>query len=113
MTITVGNIERNYFTKQPWERKIFTIDFSQPLGSGVTASECDVNATDASGTSVNTTILSGTTFTRAGIVTIGVKAGTSGKIYTITSQVSAAAYAPSGANKRYEADIFMRVSEIN
>lgn len=109
MTITVGNVERNYFTKQPWERRSFTVDFGQVLGSGVTVATYDVNAKDSSGVSVNTTILSGSTVTRAGVVTVGVKAGTSGQIYTLTSKVSAAQYVPSGVSKRYEADIYMRV----
>ena len=110
MVITVGNIERNYFTKQPWGRKTFTVDFGQVLGSGGTVSENDVNATDSSGTSVNTIILAGSTFTRAGVVTVGVKGGSSGEVYTITSQVSAAVLAPSGVSKRYEADIYCRIA---
>ena len=109
-TIKVGNIERNYFTKQPSEIMTFTVDFTEELGSGVTVAAYSVNATDDSGTSVNTTVLAGYSES-LGIVTVGVRQGTSGEVYTITSKVTAAQTAPSGVSKRYEADIRMRVEQ--
>lgn len=106
-TVLVGNVKRNYFEKQPWERMNITVDFTQDLGSGSVTAHT-VNAKDSSGTSVDTTILSGYSES-AGVVTVGVKAGTSGTVYTITSKVTSDQTLPDGDAERFEADVYMRV----
>ena len=107
--ITVGNVEKNYFTKQPSEKFTITVDFTAPLGSGVTVADYSVHATDSSGTSVDTTVLAGYSESN-GVLTVGVRGGTSGRVYTLTSKVTAAQTMPSGASKVYEADVYMRVA---
>ena len=111
-TIKVGNIERNYFTKQPGEKYTYDLDFTEELGSGVTVIDYVVHATDQSGTSVDTTVLAGYTES-SGVLTVGVKGGTAGKVYTLTATVTASATLPNGNRKEYEGDIFMRVEEKN
>jgi hypothetical protein len=109
-TILVGNVEKDYFEKQPSEKLSFSVDFTEDLGSGVTVVDYSVHAVDSSGTSVDTTVLSGYSES-GGVLTVGVKGGISGNIYTLTSRVTAAQTLPSGVSKMYEADIDMRVGE--
>ncbi|MFH1623558.1 MAG: hypothetical protein ABID54_00190 [Pseudomonadota bacterium] len=107
--ILVDNVEKNHFEKQPWEKLSITVDFTEDLGAGSVLTYA-VNATDSSGTSVDTTVLAGYSES-AGVVTVGVKGGTSGMIYTITSKVTSDQTLPDATNPRFEADVHMRVAD--
>ena len=105
----VGNIEKNYFEKQPTEKIGVTVDFTEDLGSAGSVDAYSVHACDSSGTSVDTTVLAGYSESD-GVITFGTKGGTSGQIYTLTSQVTSDQTLPDGSAEKYEADVYMRVA---
>ena len=104
----VGNVEKDYFEKQPSERHNITVDFTEDLGTAASVGSYSVHAIDESGTSVDITVLAGYSES-GGVVTFGTKGGTSGKIYTITSQVTSDQILPDSTYEKFEADVYMRV----
>ena len=110
-TLLVNNIEKSDFEKQPHEIFSITIDFTDELDSGnVTA--YSVQAWDSDGTDATATVTDGIS-EAAGVVTIGIKNGSDGETYTITSKVTSDTTTPSGTPYVFEADIKMKVKQID
>ena len=108
--LLVNNLEKNDVEKQPTENIVITIDFNNYLGSGGGIDGFSTSVFDDSGTSVGTTILAGVSES-GGTVTIGLKAGTHGETYTITSQVTSDQVLPDGNSQTFEADVKLKVKD--
>ena len=99
------------FEKQPAEAFLITVDFAkQCLRSGESIASQAVSASLIStGASATSTVIDATAEDEsAGVVTVGVKGGTSGLNYRITVRVTTDA-TPAAV---YEADIGMKVLEV-
>ena len=95
------------FTKQPSEAFNITVDFSERLETGEAIASVATSAVKVSDSSTVTSTVLGTATSASGIVTLPVKAGTSGEDYKIRVVATTDATTPA----IHEADVLMRVRE--
>ena len=93
------------FTKQPYEELLKTVDFTNGLSSTETVSSATVIVTDLATDTDTSSTMAGTPSVSSPNVTVMVKAGTTGKAYSISFR------AVTSLSQKLEADIRMNVTE--